>query len=847
MPKNMPEEIAERTFPPEFERAKQRLDKETERLARSEGFGATRGARALQAKHLSDFTTAIDKALGEKVTRAHSRVVAKLRELDSESLALCILNAALHSIWAEQKYPDALRHIGSEINAEYEAQKFREYDPESAEAIEKRVIEKPNIKWRRSAFRSAAIKTGYTPPVWLDNDKIRAGEWAVHQLCVAFPEVFRTEKTTRLTEIRGIRQPITNNTLTLTQDGSDFIRDVMSQLIERNPVWLPKVDPPLPWTKFDVGGTADKRLSHSLRVMRTQHKQTRKEVRGAIDSGSMQPTLDAVNKLQAVPWRINEAVLSVINAFVTTNTDVAGLSPPDVMETEPELPTERSSKKEWAKYFQHINTLRADKAERIAKQTLLRADLETAQELAKQPRFYTMMNLDWRGRVYGVPSFNFQREDRVRALFLFADGEPIGEEGIYWLKVHVANCGDFNKISKRPFAERVQWVDDHIAKINSVAERPLADLWWIRGDNAASKPFQFLAACLALSEAVKQGPSCCCNLPVAFDGSCNGLQHLCAMMRAPAREASLVNLTPCDAPQDVYQEVADLVKEKIDAEVNSPGLNDRDRQCARMWLDHGITRSEVKRNVMTYSYGSTIDGMTDQLREDLMEKYQRQIRQGKRDVHPFGADEGFRASWYLANHVFHTVEDVMPSAAVAMRFIRKLTSVVTSENKPLRWTTPTGLPWVNRYHEPKRRTVRLRLHTVGVSLPKTVEHTDGYETKIGEEAARDALDGAAPNFVHALDAAHLMLTVNAAAAAGITNVATVHDSYSCLPSQAARFRWIIRERFVWMYRKHDVLQEVYDRAFADLSDPNNKLKLPAVPKSGPLDIEAVRDAEFAFA
>jgi len=44
------------------------------------------------------------------------------------------------------------------------------------------------------------------------------------------------------------------------------------------------------------------------------------------------------------------------------------------------------------------------------------------------------MQLDWRGRVYGVPSFNLQREDRVRALFMFADGEPISDEGLKWLQ-----------------------------------------------------------------------------------------------------------------------------------------------------------------------------------------------------------------------------------------------------------------------------------------------------------------------------------------------------------------------------------------------------------------------------
>jgi DNA-directed RNA polymerase len=88
-------------------------------------------------------------------------------------------------------------------------------------------------------------------------------------------------------------------------------------------------------------------------------------------------------------------------------------------------------------------------------------DMVTAEALAGLEQFYIPHNLDWRGREYPLTNFNFQREDRVRALFLFKDGEPIGEEGIQWLKVHVANCGDFEKVSKKSYEERIKWVDEN--------------------------------------------------------------------------------------------------------------------------------------------------------------------------------------------------------------------------------------------------------------------------------------------------------------------------------------------------------------------------------------------------
>ena len=101
--------------------------------------------------------------------------------------------------------------------------------------------------------------------------------------------------------------------------------------------------------------------------------------------------------------------------------------------------------------------------------------------------------------------------------------------------------------------------------------------------------------------------------------------------------------------------------------------------------------------------------------------------------------------------------------------------------------------------------------------------------------------------MHALDAAHLLRTVNAAVAEGITSIATVHDSFGCLPSKAARFRRLIQEEFVRLYQEHDVLAEVFEQARADLNEPNTKRMPSKPPQEGSLEIVQVLDAEFAFA
>jgi DNA-directed RNA polymerase, mitochondrial len=89
------------------------------------------------------------------------------------------------------------------------------------------------------------------------------------------------------------------------------------------------------------------------------------------------------------------------------------------------------------------------------------------------------------------------------------------------------------------------------------------------------------------------------------------------------------------------------------------------------------------------------------------------------------------------------------------------------------------------------------------------------------------------------------LLINAAVAEGITSIATVHDSFGCLAAQAERFRRVIREQFVQMYAKNDVLAQVLAEARDDLKDPKGLPDKP--PERGSLDIEQVLEAEYAFA
>jgi DNA-directed RNA polymerase len=64
-------------------------------------------------------------------------------------------------------------------------------------------------------------------------------------------------------------------------------------------------------------------------------------------------------------------------------------------------------------------------------------------------------------------------------LFLFGDGEPIGEEGLKWLKAHVAATADGNKWSlvERPgnldLDGRVAWTDANLEPLRKIGNAVL--------------------------------------------------------------------------------------------------------------------------------------------------------------------------------------------------------------------------------------------------------------------------------------------------------------------------------------------------------------------------------------
>ena len=116
--------------------------------------------------------------------------------------------------------------------------------------------------------------------------------------------------------------------------------------------------------------------------------------------------------------------------------------------------------------------------------------------------------------------------DLCRSMLEFADPLPLGPNGLYWLKIHLANKIGKDKL---PFPERVAFVDSMMETVHRCADDPKNNLEWLDSEN----PWQTLGVMFDLSAAVRSDDpeSYLSHCPVHVDGSCNGMQHYAAMGR----------------------------------------------------------------------------------------------------------------------------------------------------------------------------------------------------------------------------------------------------------------------------------------------------------------------------
>jgi DNA-directed RNA polymerase len=757
----------------------------------------------LMKKAFNPFRDSLAVYLKDNARGGHYGIIKKyLKELKPDELTFITLQYLISKDFLNVPLQTLCQKIGKEIQQQINYNRFKAENKAYVKAIvENQKTSTPVHKrraWGAILKNKAENRLEMTP-----NELFMTGKKLIEVLI---------ENTGVVQTVKGKSKTGTDNkSLAWTKEVQQFIEQAHKRceiMFARN---LPMIVPPVPWTDNQNGGY----YVQDLKLIDTKNPEQRKHIPEVFP----EEILEAVNKIQATAWVVNKQVLEIAKSLLYKKNNFGVLTNPRQEREEPQavIPTgTKEEQKAWIKanpekfvewkqkmtqFYDFIN----------AQRTKVRAEIDTintANDFSKYKKIYFPHFMDFRGRIYpAVTHLNPQAGDLAKGLLLFAQKKQLGKKGIDWLAIHGANCFGEDKI---PLKDRIIWTEENTLEILKSAENPLENLFWTQAD----KPWQFLAFCFewkAMFE-LENPEKYKCSLPVNIDGSCNGLQHLAALLK-DEQGGFKVNLQNAER-QDVYSLVLSKVKEKLTANLI---------EYSEDWLPV-IDRKLIKRNVMTVPYGVTQRGMAEQLAAEIKLETSLKYRRLQENLN--------KACNALGIVNYETIRTEIPSAIIVKEWLQACSEEFTKHGQPVYWTTPLGLKVVQ---EKLKTTIKRVETTMGKSKIKL-----NFKVPTSEIDKRKQAEGISPNLIHSLDATHLMMTV--LACPKINSWAMVHDSFGCLPSDMEQLYKATRETFVNLYSK-PVLEDIRNQFIEQLPQGN----FPELPEMGQLKITEVLDSEYFFA
>jgi len=593
--------------------------------------------------------------------------------------------------------------------------------------------------------------------------------------------------------------------ISLSESLSNYINESHDQRILSTGSlrYLPMTDKPVEWMSFKSGGY--KKLP--VIMMRTRDEESRLQRYLIENASEFDDVCEGLNVLNSTKWTLHSKVFEVVEEVWARGGGICDIP----SRADHSLPVQPTTEDDEEQRRYRIEKYKTRKENRNLHS--LRCDLQLKLNVAREfdgKEFYFPHNIDFRGRAYPIPPhLNHVGGDLNRGLLQFAEGRKIGERGIYWLKIHLANVAGQDKLS---LEDRITYVDNHVDEIMDSADDPMGGKrFWVSADS----PWQTLAACYELTNCLRspEPENFISRIPVQMDGSCNGLQHYAALGR-DVLGALHVNLIPTEKPMDVYVGVLEIVKKYLKKDANNG------HPLAKMLLGK-VHRKTIKQTVMTTVYGVTLIGAKDQIKKQLKDHPDLPVD-----------DDSFlhQCSMYLAQTTFKSLGEVFQSAQRIMAWLNECAYLMAADGKPVMWLTPLGLPIIQPYRSAHQGIVKTVLQDVSV-----VHELDSLPVnRLRQKSAFP------PNYVHSLDASHMFLTAIECYKRGLS-FASVHDSYWTHAADTDTLNDVIRDQFIKLHEQ-PLLESLYEN-FKSICPG---VDFPPIPRRGALDLQRVRRSSYFF-
>jgi len=411
-----------------------------------------------------------------------------------------------------------------------------------------------------------------------------------------------------------------------------------------------------------------------------------------------------------------------------------------------------------------------------------------------------------------------QGDHYSKSLIIFHNGKRLGKGGLKALKIHVANCYGHDKLS---LAARVREVEKLLPEIQAMLTDDQKSISLI---SQADEPMTFYAAALELAKAtlMEDPTQFVSHIPVAVDGTCNGLQIL-SLLGKDIVGAEKTNCTARADRSDLYAEVGQAVREIVE-QIIEKGEGDEEYDAACAWyefIQHDKNaRAVCKRAIMTSPYGVTKEGIREQLVNDRMTDSL--VIPDCLSALPI-ITARHRLAGYMRNWIIEAREGSVREAVKIMDYFKESSQILAENDYALSWLTPDGCEVMQEYVVIKNKLVR----TFDNWMRRLRKRTDELSPHKNSGAA-------APNVVHSLDAAMARMVARRLSKMKIEDMAFVHDSYAVHACHLDVLNQVIREVAVEMF-KDNWLRDSFHEGLVQVTQ--GELTLPNPPQQGSLNIE----------
>jgi DNA-directed RNA polymerase len=319
------------------------------------------------------------------------------------------------------------------------------------------------------------------------------------------------------------------------------------------------------------------------------------------------------------------------------------------------------------------------------------------------------------------------------------------------------------------------------------------------------------------------------HLPIQFDATCNGFQHLAFLIDDLnlSKELNLNESNWGDIPKDFYSIIGLKVQlffyqQLIDPDVK---LSEENRLSYKKLSKLDIHRTLIKKAVMTIPYNASSLSLVEYIKEEFISKsnynneyfepeenskyanntvyfLKSEIEQKLKNPNVFSEADFQNIRKALVNAIFtdHSKLDAL------VKYLKCIANIANKLKIPVTWTLPSGLIVSQEYYATKKIKLKPFLYTKNL-LNLTVKE----KKKSNELKQKIAL---MPNLVHSLDAATLCLLVNNYFADKSSdepkNFYSIHDCFVVPCNKVSNIDKLLKLAYATLYSSNHYLIEFND-------------------------------------